>query len=509
MSYRIFNDVRAPIDRPEADVLRRVRKELHLPESAELFVYRRSLDTRKDKFSFVYSVAVDTEISDPRLKPFPKYTLPQPIQTEKTVPVVGFGPAGMFCAWLLAKCGAKPYVIERGSAVEQRVYHVESFWNGGELNPESNVQFGEGGAGTFSDGKLTTRINDERCRTILELLVSFGADPDILKLAKPHIGTDRLREIVRNLRKEVIAMGGEVHFDTKLTDLKIENGRLQALKINEKWIETDVAVLAIGNGARDTYRQLLTKPLLIEPKPFSVGFRAEHSQEALNRRIYGKHYGADILGAADYQFSYVTDKTRNEAVYTFCMCPGGTVVNASSLPGALTTNGMSTSQRNGSNANAAILASVRPNTVQEGLELQESIERAAYKAANGLGPVTTGRAFLNREQPGKNLPVRPTFAPGTEPFDINELFPAEVSARLREGFAKFGEKILGDEPSVLTAPETRTSAPLRILRDPVTLEASTCRGLYPCGEGAGYAGGIMSSAVDGFKVAEQILRSLQ
>ncbi len=505
MKYQLISDIRLSIDCPESEAIAKAKKELGLSPATEAFIYRRSLDTRKDRFSFVYTVAVQTQKKSEKLHPFPNYQFPDSVSNSKTIPVVGFGPAGMFCAWLLAKCGHKPLVIERGQPIEQRIKDVEHFWNNGILNPESNVQFGEGGAGTFSDGKLTTRINDPRCRKILETFVSFGAPKEILSLAKPHIGTDKLREVVKAMREEIIALGGEVRFGMKLTGLSFANGKLSGIELNGERFDTDVVVLAIGNGARDTYEMLLNSPLAIEAKPFSVGFRAEHSQEALNARIYGKYNGNPNLGAADYLFSHVTDKTTSEAVYSFCMCPGGQVVNASSLPGHLTTNGMSHYARDGKNANAAILASVRPATVREGLALQESIEKAAYNVALGMGPATTGNNFLNQQKPDKLNGVSSTFLPGVTPFDLNELFPTSVSARLREGFAKFRERILGNEPALLTAPETRTSAPLRILRNGETLQALNGVGIYPCGEGAGYAGGIMSSAVDGLRVAEQII----
>ena len=506
---KLYNDLRAPIDRPEDEVLEKAKKELGLPSGTQAFIYRRSLDTRKDRFSFVYTVALKTDREDSRLRPFPGYELPEGVKNGKEIPIVGFGPAGMFCAWLLAKCGCRPIVVERGQPVEQRVTDVERFWSGGTLNPESNVQFGEGGAGTFSDGKLTTRINDPRCRKILEVFVSLGAPEEILVLAKPHIGTDRLRNVVREMRNEILRLGGEIRFGTKLTDLELKKGFLQAIYLNGERFETDTAVLAIGNGAADTYKMLLRSPLAISAKPFAVGFRAEHCQEALNRRIYGKYCGAPRLGPADYLFSHVTDKETSEAVYSFCMCPGGQVVNASSLPGQLTTNGMSRYDRDGENANAAILASVRPDSPEEGLLLQQTIESAAWSVAKGCAPVTTGSDFLNQTRPNKITGPAPTFLPGTEPYDLNGLYPASVAARLREGFAKFQTRILGCEPAVLTGPETRTSSPLRILRNPETLQATCGQGLYPCGEGAGYAGGIMSSAVDGLRVAEQILETLR
>lgn len=505
MSYQLLNDLRLPIDQPVAEVLKKARKELNLPAATPAFVYRRSLDTRKDRFSFVYTVAVDTEKNHPSLRPFPSYEFPENVAVSKTVPVIGFGPAGMFCAWLLAKCGHKPLIIERGQPLEQRIADVEGFWHGGPLNPESNVQFGEGGAGTFSDGKLTTRINDPRCRKILETFVSFGAPQEILTLAKPHVGTDRLRTVVRAMREEILALGGEIRFGTKLTDVTVENGRLRALWLNGERYDTDIAVLAIGNGAPDTYKMLLSRPLCIEAKPFAVGFRAEHSQEALNARIFGKYNGNPNLGPAEYLFSHVTDKSASEAVYSFCMCPGGQVVNASSLPGRLTTNGMSHYARDGKNANAAILASVRPTSPEEGIELQKAIESTAYAMANGSGPASTGEAFINNERSPRLTGPDATFLPGVTPCNLNDLFPPSVSARLREGFCLFKERILGTEPAVLTAPETRTSSPLRILRDSETLQATFVSGLFPCGEGAGYAGGIMSSAVDGLRVAEKII----
>lgn len=508
MKLGLINDLRHPIDCPSEHVLAKAKQQMGLPENTKAFIYRRSLDTRKDRFSFVYTVAVETDGTDPRLHPFPTYEFPASIAHGRTVPIIGFGPAGMFCAWLLAKCGCKPLVIERGRPMEERIADVESFWKGAPVNPESNVQFGEGGAGTFSDGKLTTRINDPRCRKILETFVSFGAPEEILSLAKPHIGTDRLRHVVCAMRKDILERGGEIRFGTCFDGLRADHGRLTGIRLNGEMYDTDLAVLAIGNGAEDTYRMLIDHPLAVEAKPFSVGFRAEHSQDALNRRVYGKYYGMPQLGAADYQFSYVTNKATSEAVYSFCMCPGGQVVNASSLPNRLTTNGMSIFARDGKNANAAILASVRPQTPKEGLELQKQIESAAWDVARGLGPATTGRDFLNKTTPAKLHSITPTFCPGVAPFDINELFPSPVATRLREGFAKFSQRILGDEPSLLTAPETRTSAPLRILRDKDSLQSLSCAGLYPCGEGAGYAGGIMSSAVDGLRVAEQILEKL-
>lgn len=505
MNYQILNDLRGEIETSEEEILQRAKRELNLPDSIPAFIYRRSLDTRKGRLSFVYSVAVETEAEHPQLRPFPVYHLPNQTSHPREIPIVGFGPAGMFCAWLLAKCGHKPIVIERGKQIEDRVRDVDCFWKGGEINPESNVQFGEGGAGTFSDGKLTTRINDPRCRTVLETFVSYGAPREILTLAKPHIGTDNLRTVVKALREDILRMGGQVRFEARLTDLTIEGGKLQSIYINGEKVPADLTVLAIGNGAKDTYEMLLDKPLVIEPKPFSVGFRAEHSQEALNRKTYGKYYGMPQLGPADYLFSHVTNKTTGEAVYSFCMCPGGQVVNASSLPHRLTTNGMSHFSRSGDNANAAILASVHPTTVREGLALQEEIETKAWNVAQGLGPATTGKDFLNQSMPTLKDCPQATFLPGVAGYDINELFPSVLSKRLRDGFSRFTQRILGNEPSLLTAPETRTSAPLRILRDGETLEAIAAEGLFPCGEGAGYAGGIMSSAVDGLKVAEKIL----
>lgn len=505
MNYKLLSDIRLSIDFSDKDALVKAKKELGLPSSTPAFVYRKSLDTRKDRFSFVYTVALQTDKNDKRLRSFPDYEFPETVKIPKTIPIIGFGPAGMFCAWLLAKCGHKPLIIERGQPLEQRILDVEHFWKGGALNPESNVQFGEGGAGTFSDGKLTTRINDPRCRKILETFVAFGAPEEILTLAKPHIGTDRLRKVVKAIRTDILNLGGEIRFGTRLTDIHLERGQLAGISLDGIRFDTNIAVLAIGNGARDTYEMLLNQPLALETKPFSVGFRAEHNQEALNERIYGKYNGHPHLGPADYLFSHVTDKEVSEAVYSFCMCPGGQVVNASSLPEQLTTNGMSSYARDKKNANAAILASVRPSTIREGLELQEAIEKAAYQVASGLGPATTDRAFLNQEKPEKASLSGATFLPGVEPFDINMLFPASVSARLRAGFSEFKTRILGNESAILTAPETRTSAPLRILRNSDTLQAVNAAGLYPCGEGAGYAGGIMSSAVDGIRVAEQII----
>lgn len=503
---QIFSSITLPLEAPEQEAIEQVRKQLQLPPGTPASIYRRSIDARKTP-RFVYSIVFDTELQRDELRPFPHYEFPPPVQTERQPLIAGFGPAGLFCAWLLARCGMKPIVLERGDPVETRTNAVQKFWNDGFLDLESNVQFGEGGAGTFSDGKLTTRIHDPRCRKILETFVEFGAPREILFLAKPHIGTDRLRKVIRNLREDILFHGGKIRFRTCLTGLNIQNGKLQAVFLNGLRTPADLLVLATGNGAVDTYQMLLGQPLQIETKPFSVGFRIEHRQEQIDRAIYGASAGHPALPPAEYNFSHVTDKNQGKAVYSFCMCPGGQVVNASSLPGRLITNGMSCFARDGQNANAALLASVYPSSPQEGLALQEAIERNAYQAGGRFfAPVSTARAFRNGETPTRLGGIRPTFLPGTTPYEIGALFPTRITARLQEGLALFEHRICAEPDAVLTGPETRTSAPLRIRRHPESLCAEGADGLYPCGEGAGYAGGIMSSAADGLRIAETILR---
>ena len=429
---------------------------------------------------------------------------------KQPVVIAGFGPAGMFAAELLAREGYRPIVIEQGFDVDRRVNEVERFWTTGSLNSACNVQFGEGGAGTFSDGKLTTRINDPLCDYVLERLAEYGAPKETLKKAKPHIGTDRLREVVKSIRKEIIAKGGQVLFGTKLTGLDIQNGRLRGVFINGEPFETEYLILAVGHSARDTFRMLNQSGVKMEQKAFSVGTRIEHLQADIDKGLYGELAGHPDLPSGEYQLSH---RQGNRAVYTFCMCPGGLVVPSASEEGQVVTNGMSEYARDGQNANAALVVSVDGSDfgsgIFAGMDFQRELEERAYRMAgsNYKACGATVGNFLRKEK-GLHLGnVQPTYSLGLEPVDFDALFPNSVTEMMRTGLQVFDRKIrgFGGEDAVLTGPETRTSSPIRIPRGENGM-ADGVEGLYPCGEGAGYAGGIMSAAVDGIKTALHIIR---
>ncbi|MBQ4119850.1 MAG: hypothetical protein IJD45_05620 [Clostridia bacterium] len=485
-----------------------------------VYLYRKSVDARKkDNVHFCCSVLVESKNEQKLLKKcknaqvyinkeyawLKANSLPQ-----KRPVVVGFGPCGMFCALALARAGLNPLVIERGNDVDTRQKDVESFLNGGPLNLESNVQFGEGGAGTFSDGKLTTGIKDPRCRAVLQEFVSHGAKENILIDAKPHIGTDILVDVVKNIRKEIIALGGTVLFGNKLEKITIYNNVVKSVTVNAKQIDCDTVVLATGHSARDVFAFLRDSGVAMQKKPFSVGVRIEHLQEDINKALYGKFYNHPALSAADYKLSVHLENGRG--VYTFCMCPGGEVINSSSEENGLVVNGMSYSKRNGKNANSALLVGVNPDdfpsdNVLAGCELQRKIEQTAYNICKGAVPVTTVGEFVFGKEPSFTK-VKPTVKPLYTFADMSEIFPSFVTDSLKQGILEFDKKIKGfaDESSVITAPETRSSSPVRILRGE-NLQSVNVRGLYPAGEGAGYAGGIMSAAVDGLKTAEVIINT--
>lgn len=488
-------------------------------------VYKKSVDARKkNEIFFVYSVIFElcesVVLDQAKWQSFGAFCAKNSISVLDDTAlefvaslskpalrpvVVGFGPCGMFAAYILAKSGLCPIVIERGYDVDRRTKDVYDYWQNGVLSCESNVQFGEGGAGTFSDGKLLTRINDSLCSFVLQTFYENGADKEILTAAKPHIGTDKLREIVKNIRCEIIKCGGEVHFGTKLIKvLKDSSGKVTGIRTNNGDIPTDAVFLAIGHSARDTFLNLLDNEISIAPKPFSVGVRVEHLQKNIDRALYGDNFENPALPKGEYA---VSKRVGERAVYSFCMCPGGTVVASASEDGSIVTNGMSNSARDGVNANSAIAVSINEkdygSTVIGAIEYQRNIEKAAFNlgGCNGTAPVQNLGSFLGRAK-AEITDVLPTYTGKTSLCDISSVFPAYVNSMLADGFLSFEKNIAGFscDSAVLTAPETRTSSPVRIPRDEKFC-ALGHTGLFPCGEGAGYAGGITSAAVDGIKCA--------
>ena len=487
------------------------------------YVVKQSLDARRqDRPRLVRTVGIElvsheseaaAAASDPCVSYRETFALSIRPGTEKPqgrIAVAGFGPAGMFAALLLAKNGYRPLVLERGAPVERRVQAVDRFWKTGMLNPDCNVQFGEGGAGTFSDGKLTTRISDPYCEYVLKALAEHGAPGEILKKAKPHIGTDKLRGVVRSIREEILSLGGEILFDTPMEELVIQNGTLTAVRTPKGEIPVCALILAVGHSARDTFAMLRQKGVPMEVKPFSVGARIEQRQAVIDQGLYGKLAGDPRLPKGEYQLSY---REGDRCVYTFCMCPGGLVVPAASEQGGVVVNGMSEFARDGENANAALVVSVGPqdfgNDPMEAVAFQRRLEQAAFTAGGGgyRAPAATVGRFLEGA-PGLCLgKVQPSYALGVMDADLRTILPPAVTGMMEKGLRRFQRKLpgFGAPDGVLTGVETRTSSPIRVLRQQQTRMSQGVENLYPCGEGAGYAGGIMSAAVDGLHTAHTII----
>ena len=504
---------------------RRAAKRAGLPHAdGEYAIYRRSVDARRrDEIKFVYTVLISfpapicydsTSLEKAGLRALTGDEIEISYGTAAAggrPVVVGSGPAGMFCALMLAENGYRPLLIERGAPLEERVRTVGDFFSGGALDTETNVMFGAGGAGTFSDGKLVTRVNDPYTFYVLRRLVEFGAPEEILWQAKPHVGTDLLRGVVSRLLARISECGGEVVYHCRLDSIT-QSGNEVRLSTSNGEIKCGAVVLAIGHSARDTYTSLLRGGFVLEPKPFSVGARIEHKADDIDAALYGKHAGDSRLGRAEYALS---DTKSDRGVYTFCMCPGGEVIAAASEAGGVVVNGMSNHARRGENSNSAVLASVFPAdygaSVEGAIEYQRKIERAAFAAAGGnfSAPVETVGDFLAGETARLSSPSRilPSYTRGaTAVCDLRRILPAPICEEMARGIKIFGKRISGfDAPdALLTGVETRTSSPVRILRD----GARTACGadlVYPCGEGAGYAGGITSAALDGIKTALAIM----
>lgn len=484
-------------------------------ELSHVQLIKRSIDARKKDVHYICTFAFDVNNEEQFLKQhkqvsvYRPYVMEIPNGIDDEVVVVGSGPAGLFCAWLLAKSGTKVILLERGKCVEKRIEDIETMKTKGVLNIQSNIQFGEGGAGTFSDGKLSTGIKDERIQTILETFVEYGAPEDILYEAMPHIGTDYLRLVVRNMREDLISMGVDVRFESQVTNLIIKDNAICGVEINhQEQLHANHVVLAIGHSARDTFEMLYENKVSMKAKPFAVGLRIEHLQKDVNQTQYKK--AASYLKAASYRGAYKA--TNNKGVYTFCMCPGGEVVAATSEEGMVVTNGMSEYSRSKENANSAILVSVDASDYGDdhplsGMYFQRDLERKAFElgGSNYFAPVSRVGDFLNHTITTSFGKIQPSYKPGVKMSDLHLLFNDAINLALEEGIVAMGNKLpfFKDEDAILTGIESRSSSPVRFERN----DKGMCniKGLYPCGEGAGMAGGIISAAVDGLEIATKIL----
>ena len=493
----------------------------------ELKILKRSIDARKKPELFYnYQVVIRTNNEDNILKKNKNnkiakykeviYNEPKFIgENENDIYIIGAGPAGLFCGLILAKAGLNPVIVERGSSVEKRKNDVDKFWNSGKLNPDSNVQFGEGGAGTFSDGKLNTLVKDKmgRNRYVLETFVANGANKDILYDAKPHMGTDVLVDVIHNMREEIIKYGGKFLFDTKLEEINYKFNKIESIRLSgaiEGIFNCDYICLAIGHSARDTFKMLYDSKVNMTGKQFAVGLRIEHLQDEINKVQYGFNYKDEYDGIEPCAYKVTANLDNGRGVFSFCMCPGGYVINASSEEGMLAINGMSDNARDSINSNSAIIVTVGEkdfdiNDPMAAIEFQRELERKAYEIGKGNIPIQVYRDYKNNTTSDKLGSVKPTGKCRTSFANLRELFSDDINNSIVEGIEEFGRKIKGfdNEDALLSGVESRTSSPVRILRNKEMI--SNIDNLFPCGEGAGYAGGIMSAAMDGMKVAEAMI----
>ncbi|AZP11328.1 NAD(P)/FAD-dependent oxidoreductase [Undibacterium parvum] len=529
-----LTDIQLPLDHQESEIKASILKRLSIEgkDLLDFSIFRRSYDARK-KSAIILIYTLDVLVSDETevlnrfkgstnvgVSPDTQYrfvTHTNRVDFKRPV-IIGFGPCGLFAALLLAQMGFRPIVLERGKAVRERTKDTWDLWRKRELHPESNVQFGEGGAGTFSDGKLWSQIKDPKHygRKVLTEFVKAGAPSEIMYVSKPHIGTFRLVKMIEEMRANIEALGGEIRFEQKVTDIDIKDGQTLGLKINgDEYLAADQVVLAIGHSARDTFELVHQRGIYVEAKPFSIGFRIEHPQSIIDQARFGRNAGNKILGSADYKLVHHAKNGRS--VYSFCMCPGGTVVAATSEPGRVVTNGMSQYSRNERNANSAIVVGITPEDYPghplAGIDLQRELESLAYElgGANYNAPGQLVGDFIAKRPSTEIASVIPSYKPGITMCDLALALPAYAIDAIREALPEFEKQIKGFamNDAVLTGIETRTSSPIRIKRNDTSYQSINTQGLYPAGEGAGYAGGILSAAIDGIKVAEAVALNIQ
>lgn len=501
----------------ESNLKNKVCKKLRINNINNYKIVKKSIDARdKNSIYYVYELDIDTNervrIDNKDIFNTPneeyKYEITGTNKLNNRIVIVGSGPAGLMCSYLLCEAGYSPLIIEQGEPIEDRVKSVEEFFNTNKLNTLSNIQFGEGGAGTFSDGKLNTLVKDKRFigKKVFEIFIENGAPEEIMYLNKPHIGTDILRKVIVNMRNKIISMGGEFRFNTKLTNINIDNNKISSIIVNSsEEIMCDVLVLAIGHSSRDTFKMLYDKGFSMKSKNFAVGFRIEHSQDMINKSQYGEKY--KLLPPADYKLTHQCSNGRG--VYSFCMCPGGFVVNASSEENRLVVNGMSNYNRDEKNANSAIVVTVTNKDygdgVLDGVEFQRRLEEKAYSLGSGLIPVQKYIDYKNNINSSSLGEVIPNTKGNYKLSNLRSIFSDDINSSLIEGIESFGNKIKGfnRDDSILLGVESRTSSPVIIERNEDLV--SSVEGIYPCGEGAGYAGGITTAAIDGIKVFEKII----